>query len=46
MLGKYTYDESVYEFSNLVTINLVPLDNGAFYQGQWNKNGKREGKGV
>ena len=44
----------IFEFSNfpeqqngeLIDRGPFELDNGAIYQGQWNKDGKREGKGT
>ena len=44
-MGPYVFEDAINE-DELVSKGPLQLDNGCVYKGQWNRNGKREGKGT
>ena len=46
-LGPFEYDQDEAQYGNdLINRGPYELDNGAVYQGQWTKDGLRQGKGI
>ena len=46
-LEPFKYDAAPADDSSLrVTQKMVTLDNGAEYEGQWDKQGRKDGRGV
>ena len=44
--GPYIYSAREENDIRVIKKNLVCLDNGSLYSGEWNENNEREGRGI